>query len=388
MFITDIQLTDFRSYGTVLAHLPRGTVVLRGANGQGKTNFIEALGYLATLHSHRVSADQALIRAGGGERRAAVINARVDDAGRELRLDIEIVASRANRARLNRQQVRPRDLLGQLKVVLFAPEDLAIVSGDPAARRHFLDDLVVQTRPVMAGIYADYNRVLKQRGALLKQMAAERFGRSRRPPDEYAESTLAVWDGQLLELAERIITERRALLNELQPHATAQYRAITEDAAKVTELGLQYRARYLEYASSLAEAITAARPDELRRGVNLVGAHRDDVDITLGGLPVKGYASHGETWSAALALRLATFELFRNHSTIPILLLDDVFAELDESRRRALIPAIQSADQAIITVANGTEIPVELDATVLEVSMDSGRTELSGPGVGSIEDSR
>ncbi|MDY2941020.1 MAG: DNA replication/repair protein RecF [Varibaculum sp.] len=388
MFITDIQLTDFRSYGAALVHLPRGTVVLRGGNGQGKTNFIEAIGYLATLHSHRVSADQALIRAGGGERRAAVINARVDDAGRELRLDIEIVASRANRARLNRQQVRPRDLIGQLKVVLFAPEDLAIVSGDPAARRHFLDDLVVQTRPVMAGIYADYNRVLKQRGALLKQMAAERAGRSRRPPDEYAESTLAVWDGQLLELTERIITERRGLLDELQPHATAQYRAITEDTAKVTELSLEYRARHLEYASSLAEAITAARSDELRRGVNLVGAHRDDMDITLGGLPVKGYASHGETWSTALALRLATFELFRSHSTMPILLLDDVFAELDESRRRALIPAIKAADQAIITVANGTEIPVELDATVLEVSMGSGRTELSDPGVGSIEDSR
>jgi DNA replication and repair protein RecF len=361
MFVRHLAVADFRSWVSADLALSTGPTVLVGSNGQGKTNLVEAIGYLATLSSHRVPTDAPLVRA-GAER--AIIRAAVVSDQRELRVEVEITPGRANRAKLNGSAVtRPRDILGAVRTVLFAPEDLAIVRGDPGERRRFLDDLLVQRAPRMAGIRADYDRVLKQRAALLKSA-----GSARRSGATGDLSTLDVWDGHLASAGAQLLAARLAAVEALREPVALAYAQVAPLSAALN----------LNYASSLGERLPPAesglavleaallaelarvRPQELERGVNLVGPHRDDLDLALGSLPLRGYASHGESWSAALALRLGSYELLRSEGAEPILILDDVFAELDVGRREQLASVASKAEQVLITAAVASDIPEAL----------------------------
>jgi DNA replication and repair protein RecF len=370
MFVRHLSLADFRSWPAAELELEPGPVVLVGANGEGKTNLVEALAYLATLGSHRVATDAPLVRA-GAER--AVVRAAVVADERELRVEVEITPGRANKARLNGAPVsRPREILGALRMVLFAPEDLAIVRGDPAERRHFMDDLVVARAPRMAGVRADYERVLRQRAALLKSAGA-----ARRAGDL---GTLDVWDGHLAEHGAALMAARLAAVDALRPHAEAAYAHVAPASAALT---LRYSSAtpiaghvdgglpsVADLQAALLAELANARPAELERGVNLVGPHRDDLDLGIGDLPVRGYASHGEGWSVALALRLGSYELLRSDALTggdPVLVLDDVFAELDGSRREQLALAAGKAEQAIVTAAVTSDVPEQLAGARYEV---------------------
>lgn len=377
MFVTHLSLADFRSYTGVEVPLEAGVTVFTGANGQGKTNLVEAVEFLATLGSHRVAGDQPLVRA-GAER--AIVRGRVQaglDDSRSLLLEVEIIPGRANKASLNRGPLRrPRDLLGALRVVLFAPDDLAIVKGDPADRRSYLDALITARWPRLAGVRADYDRVLKQRATLLKSLS----GRGGRATSGEVAATLEVWDGQLATLGAELIAARLATLAELRPHLVSAYADI---APTNNEAGIAYKsssvtedeATITELTQALLEQMTARRSEEIARGLCLVGPHRDDLTLTLGGLPTKGYASHGESWSSALALRLAAFTLLRADGVEPVLILDDVFAELDETRRDRLAELVGTAEQVLITAAVAADVPSVLEgrrfhvhaATVQEV---------------------
>ena len=368
MYVRHLSLVDFRSWAGVDLTLNSGAVVFVGANGRGKTNLVEAIGYLATLRSHRSATDAPLVRV-GAERaivRAAVVSDS-DASSREMRVEVEISPGRANRGRVNGTVLtRVREVLGVVRAVVFAPEDLAIVRGDPAERRRFLDDLIVQRSPRMAGVRADYERVLKQRGALLKSAGAARRGR-----DDVDLRTLDVWDAHLAAHGGQLLAARLAAVAALRPHAVAAY---TQVAPASVELDIAYGsslgdrlppgqppADVLE-ATLLAE-LSRMRSQELARGQNLVGPHRDDVELRLGPLPVRGYASHGESWSTALALRLACYELLREEFTAggtPILVLDDVFAELDVSRRDQLALVAGKAEQVLVTAAVGSDVPDQL----------------------------
>lgn len=345
--------------------LQPGVTAFVGRNGQGKTNLVESLVYLSTFASPRVAADAALVRRnldGGPQPGGAVVRAKVCTAARAEVLELEIVAGRANRARLNRGAVRPRELLGHLRTVLFAPEDLALVRGEPAGRRDFLDRLLVQGAPRLVGLKADLDKVLRQRGALLKQLQGQRGA---------AEAQLAVWDEPLIELGSELTAARARLVADLLPGAQTAYRDVsgtTDDFSLTLRLAAdpQYPTNPAPSAAALAEllrlTITARRADELRRGVNLVGPQRDELELTLGGLPAKGYASHGESWSCALALRLASFELLRqlDDAGDPVLILDDVFAELDASRRDRLAELVAGVEQVLITAAVAADVPPAL----------------------------
>jgi DNA replication and repair protein RecF len=374
MYVRHLSVADFRSWPSADLALEPGPAVLVGANGQGKTNLVEALGYVATLGSHRVATDAPLIRAGAD--RAVVRCATVADE-RELRVELEIVAGRANRAKLNGAPVnRPREVLGALRTVLFAPEDLAIVRGDPAERRRFLDELAVARAPRLAGVRADYERVLKQRAALLKSAGAARRGGDL--------STLDVWDGHLAEHGAQLLRARLAAVRALRPHAAAAYAQVAPTSVPLT---LRYASALsaalpdLDAADALPEVgvleaallaeLAKARPAELDRGVNLVGPHRDDLELGLGELPVRGYASHGEGWSVALSLRLGSYELLRSDALPggdPVLILDDVFAELDRDRREQLALTAGKAEQAIITAAVVGDVPEQLAGARYDVA--------------------
>jgi DNA replication and repair protein RecF len=373
MHVRHLSVADFRSWVAADVAFEPGPAVLIGSNGQGKTNLIEALGYVATLGSHRVSSDAPLVRS-GAER--AVVRAAVVADAREMRVELEIVPGRANRAKLNGSPVpRPREVLGILRVVVFAPEDLSVVRGDPNERRRFLDDLVVARTPRMAGVRADYERVLKQRAALLKSAAAARRGGDL--------STLDVWDGHLAEHGSQLLWARLAAVRALRPHAAAAYAQVAPASAPLTVRYSTALAASLaelttedalpepgDLAGALLAELAKARPAELDRGVNLVGPHRDDVDLGIGALPVRGYASHGEAWSVALALRLGSYELLRADGLPggdPVLVLDDVFAELDGERRGQLALAASKAEQAIVTAAVASDVPGELAAARYDV---------------------
>jgi DNA replication and repair protein RecF len=355
-----LELVDFRSYERVELDLDPGVSVLVGPNGVGKTNLVEALGYVATLGSHRVAVDAPLVRAGAA---AAVVRCHIVHDGRELQVELEIVAGKANRARLNRSPVRrARDVLGALRLVLFAPEDLELVRGDPSGRRQFLDDLLVQRQPRYAGVRADYERVVKQRNALLRtSYLARKTGSS---PSSTALSTLDVWDTHLARHGAELLAGRLELVTALSPHVSKAYDAV---AAGRGAAGIAYRASIdaldavrpaLE--SSLLDALREARPSEVERGVTLVGPHRDDLTLTLGPLPARGYASHGESWSFALALRLAAYDLLRADGIEPVLALDDVFAELDTGRRDRLAGLVGGASQLLVTCAVAEDVPRSL----------------------------
>ncbi len=408
MHLTRLALTDFRSYAAADLVLGPGVSTLLGANGQGKTNVVEAAGYVSTLGSHRVGTDAPLVRR-GAER--AILRAAITSAERDSLVEIEINPGRANRARVNRVAVpRPRQVLGILRTVLFAPEDLALVKGDPDQRRRYLDELLVARAPRYAGVRSDYERVVKQRTALLKsarsRMGSRGFGRPARTSapelsgdpqaDEAAspagmglEGALDAWDEHLAVKGAELLAGRLELTTALRPLLTRSYADVSGDevAAVITyrqRASLKSEATAGESASqpesgeptadraqlaqSLREALARSRPDELERGVCLVGPHRDDLELGIGDLPARGYASHGESWSMALALRLSGFELLRADGDDPVLLLDDVFAELDTGRRDRLASLVAGAEQVLVTAAVPEDVPAALRGTTFSVA--------------------
>jgi DNA replication and repair protein RecF len=367
MYVRRVEVTDFRSYERAAVDLDPGVTVLVGQNGMGKTNLVEALGYVATLDSHRVAIDAPLVRAGAA---SAVIRCEIVHDGRELLVELEIVPGKANRARLNRSPVRrPREVLGALRMVLFAPEDLELVRGDPSERRRYLDDLLVARQPRYAGVRADYDRVVKQRNALLRTAYLTRKVGGNRGQDL---STLAVWDQHLAHHGAELLAGRLELVAALGPHVTKAYDAV---AAGRSSALISYASRLGESLTSDRESLEQAllaslderRPAEVERGVTLVGPHRDDLTLTLGDLPTKGYASHGESWSFALALRLAAYDLLRSDGIEPVLVLDDVFAELDTGRRDRLAALVSDATQLIVTCAVPEDVPSALQGVRYDV---------------------
>jgi DNA replication and repair protein RecF len=398
VIVAHLSLVDFRNYETAEVPLVPGPNVFVGSNGQGKTNLVEAIGYLGTLSSHRVSTDQALIRSGAD---AAVVRARLQHADREVLLEVQLNRSGANRAQVNRVGVKPREVPRHISTVLFAPEDLALVRGEPSGRRRFLDQLLVQLTPRLAGVLADYERVLRQRNSLLKSARGNRVA-------ENQLSTLGLWDERLVDLGSQIIDARAELVHRLRPHVAAAYESIAgaghraDLALELSILGAQPDDEgvptALDPGALLAEndstgsagsptaddfraAVTRVRRNELDRGITLVGPHRDDLMLALNGLPARGYASHGESWSFALSLKLASAALLRAESQIgdPVVVLDDVFAELDESRRAQLAAAIGDYEQVLITAAVFDDVPSELAGHTVHIRagrvIEPGETE-------------
>ena len=386
MYVREIHLHDYRSWPHLDLELRTGPTIITGRNGFGKTNVIEALYYLATMRSHRVSTDAPLVRTGA---RAATVTATVENSGRELTAALQINLEGSNKAWLNTApQRRPRDLLGVLRTVLFAPEDLALVRGDPSERRRFVDELVAQRGPRLAAARSDYDRVLRQRSALLKTAgAAMRRGGS---DADSVISTLDVWDGQLADLGGQVTAARIDLLNDLSPHFSGSYGAIAPHSRPAA---LRYRAAAGDDVlptqgapadpAAIAEVLLARlgelRDKEIDRGVSLVGPHRDDIDLILGDDIAKGFASHGESWSLALALRLGSVELARTEGTEPVIMLDDVFAELDAARRTKLVEFTTGVEQLLITAAVAEDIPAEIGGRriavdVITESDDEGRS--------------
>ncbi|MFW6868866.1 DNA replication/repair protein RecF [Nocardioides sp. CPCC 206347] len=381
MHVSHLTLHDFRSYADVDVALDAGVTAFVGRNGQGKTNLVEAIDYLSRLSSHRVATDAPLIRAGADQ---AVIRAAVVREGRTAILEVELNPGRANRARINRSPLsRARDLAGIVRTVVFSPEDLALVKGDPSQRRRFLDDLIVLRTPRMAGVLSDYERVLRQRNTLLKTMYAAR-GSSR----DGALATLAVWDDHLVATGTELLRARQALATDLAPYLGKAYEAVARGASRddarleyqpsvpppgpeVEELALQASRDPL--TDSFRAELERRQHDEIGRGVTLVGPHRDDILLTLGPgdeqrLPVRGYASHGESWSFALALRLASYDLLRADGDDPILVLDDVFAELDAERRTQLAELVAGAEQVLVTAAVEADVPPQLRGVTFHVA--------------------
>ncbi|MEO6792332.1 MAG: DNA replication/repair protein RecF [Mycobacterium sp.] len=377
MYVRHLGLRDFRSWAHVDLELGPGATVLVGPNGYGKTNLIEALWYSSTLGSHRVATDAPLIRSGATR---SVVSTIVVNEGRELAVDLEIMAGRANKVRLNRSPVRhAREVVGVLRAVLFAPEDLALVRGDPGERRRYLDDLASVRRPRIAAVRADYDKVLRQRTALLKS-APGALHRGERSVLE----TLDVWDAQLAAHGAELMAARIDLVNLLAPEVEKAYQLLapgTRTASAAYRPKLETASGYVgaslaELAEALLTELARRRGAELERGVCLVGPHRDELELRLGDRPVKGFASHGESWSMALALRLAAYQLLRSEGSEPVLLLDDVFAELDSARRRAIADVAASAEQVLITAAVADDVPADWQPRQISITVgedDNGR---------------
>ncbi|MFL6099318.1 MAG: DNA replication/repair protein RecF [Actinomycetales bacterium] len=371
MYVAHLSLTDFRSYPEVDLPLLPGITAFVGPNGQGKTNLVEAIGYVATLGSHRVSTDAPLVRFGSPR---AVVRCGVVRHGRQTLVELELTPGKANRARLNRSPVpRPREVLGTLSTVLFAPEDLALVKGDPSERRRFLDELLVARQPRMAGVRSDYDRVLKQRNALLKSAGAT----IKRGQGDVR--TLDVWDSHLATAGAELLAARLALVADLAPYVESAYTQVSDNTGPAAisyrssltdheELGSALEPDRQALAERLLATMATLRKSELERGISLVGPHRDDLVLTLGPMPAKGYASHGESWSFALALRLASYELLRSDlGEDPVLVLDDVFAELDTGRRERLAALVADAEQVLVTAAVPADVPAELSGDRVDV---------------------
>ncbi len=383
MIVEQLGLKDFRNYAGADVMLSAGANVFVGRNGQGKTNLVEAVAYLATLGSHRVSNDAPMVRDGMD---AAIVRARLAHGERSVLLELQLNRQGANKARVNGVNVRTSELPRYAQVVLFAPEDLQIVRGDPSSRRRFADQLIVQRTPRMAAVLADYDRVLRQRSALLKSARARGIRGD-------ALSTLDVWDDKLITLGTEVIEARLALASDLSEPVARAYAAIA---------GADHEPR-LSWALSLGggdpeegddvndgasgplaeqfrTALAARRSAELERGLTLVGPHRDDLVLRVRGLPVKGYASHGESWSVALALRLASAELLRAESRLgdPVLILDDVFAELDAGRRVRLAELAAGYEQVIVTSAVEEDVPDGLRAHVVRVEAGQIKDAVDG----------
>lgn len=403
MRVTHLSLSDFRNYRVAEVPFTPGPNLVVGRNGQGKTNLVEAIAYFATLGSHRVSNDSAMIRAGSD---AAIARMRVAVEQRDVLLEMQLNREKPNRAQVNRNAVRPRELARWFSCVLFAPEDLSLVRGDPGVRRRFLDDAVTARNPVFAGVISDYERVVRQRTTLLKSARAT-GGKGA------VEATLEVWDAQLVDLGSRIMLARRSLVQALRDPLRSGYEAIVQHDHH-PKIGLHEsvmqaleKQNVSRETSSLGvgdsddvsretvvaqfqQALRAVRRQELDRGVTLVGPHRDDALLELNHLPVKGYASHGESWSFALALRLAVATLLREESPSgdPVIILDDVFAELDSRRRKALMSEVARFEQVIVTAAVEDDVPagewhrVRIEAGALIEEQEALQTVQQHAGVG------
>jgi len=377
VIVAHLSLTDFRNYAHAEVELAAGPNVFVGRNGQGKTNLVESLGYLSTLGSHRVSTDQALIRSGA---EAAIVRARLEHGDRDVLIELQLNRTGANRAQVNRVATKPRELPRYIATVLFAPEDLVLVRGEPSARRRFIDQLLIQTAPRFAGVIADYERVLKQRNSLLKS------ARGVRNPEL---STLELWDDRLVQLGSEIIDARADLTERLAPEVAAAYAriagpehraelgnalsilsdAVDDDATDPASTRLDRPA----LAEAFRAALVRLRRAELERGLTLAGPHRDDLVLMLNGLPARGYASHGESWSFALSLRLASAAVLRHESAVgdPVIILDDVFAELDEARRAQLAAAVGDYEQVLVTAAVESDVPAEFTGRMVHI--EAGR---------------
>ncbi len=385
MIVAALALTDFRNYESAEVEFGPGPNLVVGSNGQGKTNLVESLGYLSTLGSHRVSSEQAMIRQGSD---AAVIRARLRHDEREILLEVQLNRVGANRAMLNRAEIKTRELPKYASTVLFAPEDLALVRGEPAGRRRFLDELLVLRAPRMSAVMADYDRVLRQRNSLLKSARSSGVR-------EGQLGTLEIWDERLIALGAELIEARGRLVAELQPEVSAAYVAVAGDdhhaalASRLTVLGgdpdvedgspLSADALDpVEVTAKFRESLDRLRRSELDRGVTLVGPHRDDLVLELNGMPARGYASHGESWSFALSLKLASAAVLRRESAAgdPILILDDVFAELDESRRTRLAAAVADFEQVLVTAAVRGDVPEQLARRT--IGIEGGRIVSGG----------
>ena len=380
MFVKHLTLSHFRNHKNTEIELKPGINLLVGPNGQGKTNVVEAIEYVSTLSSHRVAGYQALIHKDSS---SAIVRLRVSHETRDVLVDLELHRSNQNQLRINQSPIpRMRDVLGTVNSVVFAPEDIDIVKRDPSNRRSFIDQLLVQFSPRMAGVISDYERVLKQRNTLLKTARSTGTKGS-------ALSTLDAWDESLIKFGSEIVQTRLALLDRIKPHLTEAYQAIAiannepTVLMKSSLLGNQvvddYEEAELEYLTMAElqkvpelyrEKLASVRTKELERGITLIGPHRDDLVLLLGDLPAKGYASHGESWSYALALRLASAKLLSAESKTgdPVVILDDVFAELDAGRRDRLASLVADNEQVIITAAVAEDVPASLKATVFEVS--------------------
>ena len=410
MHLTRLALTDFRSYASADLMLEPGVTTLSGPNGEGKTNLAEAIGYAATLGSHRVATDAPLVRQ-GAER--AIVRAAIASGRGNALIEIEVNPGRANRVRLNRAPLpRAREILGVLRTVLFAPEDLALVKGDPGERRRFLDDLLVATAPRYAAVRSDYERIVRQRTVLLKSAgartsrgrvaassASQASGPGGGPVPSSMAATLDAWDDQLARVGAELLAGRLSLVRALRPHVEAAYAAVSGDRGPA---GIAYRPSFAlpaflpapgdgadaedagagtdgmgaDLEKAMRDALQQARPGELERGVCLVGPHRDELELRVGELPARGYASQGESWSLALALRLAAYELLRADGEDPVLILDDVFAELDAGRRDRLAILVAGAEQVIVTAAVTADVP----ATLTGISYDVGGGSITRAG--------
>lgn len=354
MKLSHLSLTNFRSYTNLELNLDRGTYIFIGENGEGKTNIIEAIMYLALLSSHRISSDAPLIKLGSEQ---AYIRAKISENDRDILVELEINNGRANRAKVNQNPVRSqRAIQGLVKAICFSPEDLDLVRGDPSERRRFLDQLLIQRSPRIAGVISDYEKALKQRNALLKSRAPE--------------NSLHPWNEHLANFGGEVIAARIKLIGELTPHLVGSYKNISTKKAPT----LSYKSTVDnptlskdDNKTALLEKISELLTQERERGISLVGPHRDDLLLNLGEHPVKSFASHGESWSIALSLKLASYELLKSDGVNPILILDDVFSELDQSRRDRLARLISTSDQTFITVAVANDLPEEIDGQRYEV---------------------
>lgn len=407
MYVRSLELADYRSWYTLDLDLTPGVTIFSGPNGHGKTNIVEALGYLAHLGSHRVSSDSAVVREG---QKIATVSATAVNDGRELTAHLAIRSSGSNRAHINRTAMRsPRDILGIVRTTLFSPEDLALIRGEPEQRRNFLDAIMLARYPRLAGVKSDYDRALRQRNALLRNSSflLKHFGTVSSPNGttpssgagassafsdaESALATLDVWDGQLAALGGQIMSARVQIVHDLAPYVAETYQRLAPESrpahmayTSTIDATLHAAGVYLGHSepgeetallspdiaeATLLRAFADKRVNEIERGTTLLGPHRDDVIFTLGTQPAKGFASHGESWSFALALRLGAYFMGRSDGTEPIVILDDVFAELDRNRRRKLVDLIADAEQVLITAAVGEDIPEKLreNATIFSV---------------------
>ena len=379
MFVKHLTLSHFRNHKNTEIAFEPGVNLLVGPNGQGKTNVVEAIEYVSTLSSHRVAGYQPLINKDSSQ---AIIRLKVSHETRDVLVDLELNRDNPNQLRINQSPIpKMRDVLGTVYSVVFAPEDIDIVKRDPSNRRSFIDQLLIQFAPRMSGVISDYERVLKQRNTLLK--TARQTGAK-----GSALSTLDAWDESLIKFGSEIIQSRLNLIDRLKPLLTEAYQAIAisnNEPSILMKSSLLGQAVVDDYEEAELEHLTldelqkvpeiyreklvAVRGKELERGITLIGPHRDDLVLMLGDLPAKGYASHGESWSYALALRLASAKLLAAESKTgdPVVILDDVFAELDAGRRERLASLVADNEQVIITAAVAEDVPASLKATVFNV---------------------
>ena len=362
MHITNLALTNYRSYSQLDLHLRPGVNIFIGKNGEGKTNIVESILYLSYLSSHRTASDAPLVQLGST---AGYVRAKIENGEREILVELEINADKANRARINQNTTRSqRDLLGLIQAIYFSPEDLDLVRGDPAIRRRFIDQLLILRYPRLAAVMSDYDRAVKQRNSLLKNRSSS--------------AALQPWNQHVAKFGGEIIAARLSLLSEFEPTFSEVYKEISpEKKAYITYKASIENPLLLpdENRAKILEKMDSIFHQELERGLTLVGPHRDDLQLMLGEHFVKGYASHGESWSVALSLKLASYQLLQNEGARPILILDDVFSELDEDRRGKLIALANTAEQTFITVAVQSDLPSELTGETFVVKAGSVKAQ-------------